>query len=143
MFPIFRPTLKKCSFPIHRPDEKKIVTSRSQVKIFLESLWLKRYVIKRFTKISNWYNKNVSFYISIFSFYVQLLCWFIVISWWLVSVKVLSCVPIQIKQTNISIFFPILRLTVSFADPLWFACTANEAHKRGPDDKVGLFPLIK
>ena len=29
--------------------------------------------------------------------------------------------PTQVKQTNISMFLLIFRLTVSFADPLWFA----------------------
>ena len=34
--------------------------------------------------------------------------------------------PIQIKQTNISIFLPIYGLTVSFADPLGFAMYPNQ-----------------
>ena len=64
-------------------------------------------------KTSSWYNKNVTLYISVFSFYVQLLCWLIVIWWWwLISLKVLSCVPIQIKQTNISIFSPIFGISL-------------------------------
>ena len=110
---------------------------------FLQSLCLKRYTIKRFKKISSWYNKNVTLYIFIFNFYVQFLCWFIIIWWWLISVKVLSCVPIQIKQTNISIFSPIFELTVSFADTLWLAiCCDQGSWKRG-DDKLDLCLLIK
>ena len=118
-----RPTLKSCSFPIHRlggiKNSHEATANRNF--FFLQSLCLKRYTIKRFKNLSIWYNKNVTLYIFIFNFYVQFLCWFIIIWWWLISVKVLSCVPIQIKQTNISIFSPIFGLTVSFADPLWFA----------------------
>ena len=36
----------------------------------------------------------------------------------------------QIKQTNISIFSPIVGLTVSFAEPLSFVMYRNEAHKK-------------
>ena len=124
--PIFctEANLKKvvCLLSTGRVKKKKKVTSRQQVEhFFFQSLCLERYMIKRFKKINSWYNKNVTLYIFIFNFYVQFLCWFIIIWWWLISVKVLSCVPIQIKQTNISIFLLIFRLTVSFVDPLWFA----------------------
>ena len=124
-----RPTLKNCWFPIHWPGEIKKVTSHPPVEISFLNLCLKRYTTKRFEKISSWYNENVTLYRFIFNFYVQFLCWFIKIWWWLISIKVLSCVPIQIKQTSISIFLPIFGLTVSFADPLWFAMSMN--HDQG------------
>ena len=48
----------------------------------------------------------------------------------MISIKVLSCVLIQTKQTNISIFSPIFRLTVSFADPFWFAVYSNQGSQK-------------
>ena len=116
-----RPTLKSCSFFIHWPGEIKTSheppTGRN---FFLQSPCLKRSAIKRFKLISSWYNKNVALYIFILNFYVHFLCWFIII-WWLISIKFLSCFPIQIRQTNISIFLSIFGLTVSFGYPCWFA----------------------
>ena len=70
----FRPTLKYCSFPIHRPDEIKNSHEPPAVRNFWQSLCLKRYTIKRFKKISNRCNKNVTLHIFIFNFYVQFLC---------------------------------------------------------------------
>ena len=53
-----RPTLKSCSFPIHRLREiKNSHEAPAGRKFFLQSLCLKRYIIKRFKKISNWYKK--------------------------------------------------------------------------------------
>ena len=43
--------------------------------------------------------------------------------------NLVSC-SMQIKQTNISIFSPIVGLTVSFAEPLSFVRYRNEAHKK-------------
>ena len=123
-----RPNLKSCLFPIHRPGEIKNSHEPPAIRNFFLfcNLCLKRYMMKRFKKTSSWYNKNVTFYIFMFNYYVQFLCWFMVTwQWWLISIKVLSCVPIQIEQTNISTFSPIFRLTVSFADPLWITMYRN------------------
>ena len=50
----FRPILKSCSFPIHRPGEiKNSHEPPAGGKCFLQSLCLKRYTIKRFKKISS------------------------------------------------------------------------------------------
>ena len=47
------------------------------------------------------------------------------------KIKVLPCVPIQIKQTNISIFSPVFGLTVFFMQTHFDSlCTAIEAHKK-------------
>ena len=70
-------------------------------------------------------------YRFIFSFYVQFLWWFIIIWWCLISIKVLSCVPIPIIQTNISIFLPKcgVSLLQTHLDSLCL-CTTIEAHKK-------------
>ena len=122
-----RPILKSCLFPIHRLGEiKNSHELPANRNIFLQSLCLKRYTIKRFKKISSWYNKNVTLYI-----YIQFLCSiFMLIHRNLImiilSIKVLSGVPIQIKQSNISIFSPIF----SFADSLWFAAPHSRLIKK-------------
>ena len=95
-----RPGLKSCSIPIHQPCEIKnsLELPAGRNFFFLQSLCLKRYMTKRFKKISSWYSKNVTLYIFKFNFYVQFLCWFIVIWWWLISIRILSCVSTQINQ---------------------------------------------
>ena len=122
--PKCRANLKKLFVSYPTTGWNKKVTSHLWVEtFFLQSLCLKIYTIKTFKKISSWYNKNVTLYTFIFNFYV---CWFIVIWYqWLISIKVLSCVPIKIKQTNTSIFLPTFKLTVSFEDPLWFTMYCN------------------
>ena len=70
-----RPTLKSCSFTIHRPGEIKNSHQPPAgrnffLKFFLQSFCLKRYTIKIFKKISSWYNKNVTLYIL----NIQFLC---------------------------------------------------------------------
>ena len=109
-----RPTLKSCLFPIHWLDEIKNSHEPPVGRnFFLQSLCLKRYMTKRYKKTSSWYSKNVTLYIFIYYSYVQFLCWFIVTwQWWLISIKVLSCLPTQIKQTFISIFWPIFGLSL-------------------------------
>ena len=47
------------------------------------------------------------------------------------------------KQTNISIFSPIFGLTISFADPIWFAMYCDRGSQKNRDDKLDLSPLIK
>ena len=54
------------------------------------------------------------------------------------SISILSCVPTQIKQTNISIFLPIFGLTVPFADPLWFAMYRDQGSQKRHNEKLGL-----
>ena len=135
-FCLARSTLKSCSFPIHRSGEMKnsheppagrnffFAISLSK-KIYVKKIWKDKQLI---------YNKNVTLSIFIFNFYVHFLCWFIVIwEWWFISIKVLSCVPIQMKQTNISILSPIFGLTVFFIQTHFDSlCTAIEVHKKEP-----------
>ena len=45
--------LSVCLFPIHWPGEKKIVEPFVGKNVFLQFVYLKRYTIIRFKKISN------------------------------------------------------------------------------------------
>ena len=69
---------------------------------------------------------SVSHFDPNFTFWFMDMLFIIIWEWWLISIKVLSCVPIQMKQTNNSIFWPMFGLTVSFADPLWLAISRNQ-----------------
>ena len=74
-----RSTWKSCLFPVNRTVETKKSHEPPRVETFFsQSFCLKRYMTKRFKKISSWYCKNFTLYIFIFNFHVQLLCWFII-----------------------------------------------------------------
>ena len=55
----------------------------------------------------------------------------------IIAIRILFCVPVQIKDSNISIFLPIFQLTVSFTDPLWFAMYHNRCSYKRSNDKLG------
>ena len=116
-----RANLKSCSFHIHWLGEIKnsheLPAGRN---FFLQFLCLKIYIIKRITKISSWYNKNVTLYIL-----KSILCSiFMLVHYNSITMIDINKSPVlclvQIK-TKISIFSPIFGLTVSFADPFCFA----------------------
>ena len=55
----------------------------------------------------------------------------------IIAIRILFFVPVQIKDSNISIFLPIFQLTVSFTDPLWFAMYHNQCSYKRSNDKLG------
>ena len=131
--------LKNCLFPIHQPGEGKngpLPRMGRSFFFFFCNLCLKIYTTKIFKKISSWYIKNVTLYIFIFNFCLI----FMLIHCNLIMMIDINQNPVLSPHTNkinISIFSPIFRLTVSFADPLWFAMYYHWGSYKRCDYKLG------